>query len=58
MAVIELAKPGLEATTYELIITVGNAALLVNGILSTQLLTPLQCAGILHIYIYIFKHIF
>lgn len=45
MAVIELAKPGLEATTYELIITVGNAALLVNGILSTQLLTPMDCVG-------------
>ena len=45
MAVIELAKPGLEATTYELLVTVGNAALLVNGIISTQLLTPLRAAG-------------
>jgi hypothetical protein len=42
MAVIELAKPGQEATTYELIVTVGNAALLVNGVVSTQLLTPFR----------------
>jgi hypothetical protein len=42
MAVIELAKPGQEATTYELIVTVGNAALLVNGVVSTQLLTPFK----------------
>lgn len=40
MAVIELALPGQEATTYELIITVGNAALTLNGVISTQLLTP------------------
>lgn len=45
MAVIELAVPGLEATTYELIITVGNTALLINGIISTQLLFPLQSVG-------------
>lgn len=45
MAVIELAKPGLEATTYELITTVGNAALTLNGIVSTQLLTPLKAVG-------------
>ena len=38
LAVIELAKPGQEATTYELIVTVGNAAQLVNGVVSTQLL--------------------
>lgn len=42
MAVIELAKPGQEATTYELIVTVGNAALMVNGVVSTQLLTPFR----------------
>eukprot|EP00981_Chlorochromonas_danica_P010949 scaffold3553_cov180-Ochromonas_danica.AAC.16 len=48
MAVIELAMPGLEATTYELIITVGNAAQTVSGIIGTQLLTPLNavtCSG-------------
>ena len=39
MALIELAKPGQEATTYELIATVSNSALLVNGIVSTQLLS-------------------
>lgn len=37
MAIIELAKPGLEATTYELVLTSSNAGLLVNGILCTQL---------------------
>jgi hypothetical protein len=45
MAVIELAKPGQEATTYELIITVGNACLTFNGIISTQLLTPMKAVG-------------
>jgi len=45
MAVIELAKPGLEATTYELIVTVGNAALMINGIIATQLLDPLKVVG-------------
>jgi arginine/serine-rich splicing factor 1/9 len=45
MAVIELAKPGLEATTFELIVTVGNAALTLNGIISTQLLTPMKSVG-------------
>lgn len=42
MAVIELAKPGQEATTYELLVTVGNSAILLNGIVSTQLLTAFQ----------------
>ena len=45
LSVIELSKPGLEATTYELIITVGNAASTVSGIIATQLLTPLHAAG-------------
>ena len=38
MAVIELAKSGLEATTYELVVSVGNSALIVSGVLSTQFL--------------------
>ena len=45
MAVIELAKPGLEATTYELVITVGNAGQAVRGIISTQLLYPFNAVG-------------
>jgi hypothetical protein len=45
MAVIELARPGQEATTYELIVTVGNAALTANGVISTQLLTPMNAVG-------------
>jgi hypothetical protein len=45
MAVIEVAKPGFEATTYELIITAGNAALNLNGIISTQLLYPMGAVG-------------
>jgi hypothetical protein len=45
MAVIELARPGQEATTYEFIITCANAAATINGIISTQMLTPLQAVG-------------
>eukprot|EP00981_Chlorochromonas_danica_P001508 scaffold326_cov169-Ochromonas_danica.AAC.9 len=45
MAVIELAVPGQEATTYELIVTVGNAALTLNGVISTQLLTPMDAVS-------------
>lgn len=45
MAVIEVATPGLEATSYELLVTVGNACTTVNGIISTQMLTPLNSAG-------------
>ena len=37
MAVIELAKPGQEAITYELIVSVANAALTVTVVLATQL---------------------
>ena len=42
MSVIELSKPGQEATTYELLITVANAALTFSGIVATQLLFPLN----------------
>jgi len=42
MAVIELAKKGQEATTYELIISTANSAGTINTILSTQLLAPLR----------------
>lgn len=45
MAVIELARPGQEATTYEFIITCANAAATINGIISTQLLTPMKSVG-------------
>ena len=45
LAVIELAKPGQEATTYELVGTAANAALTVNAIISTQLLAPLNSVG-------------
>ena len=45
MSVIELSKPGLEATTYELVITVGNAASTLSSIIATQLLTPLNVVG-------------
>ena len=40
MAVIELAKAGQEAITYELIVSVANAGLTVTVVLATQLLTP------------------
>jgi hypothetical protein len=42
MAVIEISKTGQEATTYELLITVSNAAITVNRIIATQLLAPLK----------------
>lgn len=45
MCVIEVSKPGLEATTYELIITVGNACGTLGSIVATQLLLPLDCLG-------------
>lgn len=45
MAVIELARPGQEATTYELIVTVGNAAMTVSGVIATQLMTPMKTVG-------------
>jgi len=45
MAVIELALPGQEAVTYELVISTGNAAGTVSGIISTQLLTPFNAIG-------------
>lgn len=45
MAVIELALPGQEATTYELIVTTGNAALTLNGVIGTQLLTPMKATS-------------
>jgi hypothetical protein len=42
MSVIELAKPGQEATTYELVITVANAASTLSTVFATQLTTPLK----------------
>eukprot|EP01041_Mallomonas_annulata_P002110 gene2110-4125_t len=45
MAVIELAKPGQEATTYELVISVANAAITLAGVISTQLLHPVHANG-------------
>lgn len=41
MAVIELARPGQEAITYELIISVANSASQLSTIIATQLLTPM-----------------
>jgi hypothetical protein len=45
MAVIEVSRVGQEATTYELIVSVGNAAGTVSGILSTQLLGSVNANG-------------
>lgn len=45
LAVMELAKPGQEATTYELIVTVGNAASAMSGVIATQLLAPFRVVG-------------
>jgi len=45
LAVMELAKPGQEATTYELVVTVGNAASAISSIFATQLLSPFRVVG-------------
>lgn len=45
MAVIELAKPGQEAITYELIISAANSAGTLNLIVGTQLLNPFGANG-------------
>jgi len=45
LSVIELAQPGLEATTYELVVTVGNACLTVSSIIGTQMLVPTKAIG-------------
>jgi hypothetical protein len=45
LSVIELARPGLEATTYELIVTVGNACITVASIIGTQLMVPAKVIG-------------
>jgi len=45
LAVMELAKPGQEATTYELVVTVGNAASALSGTFATQLLGPFGVVG-------------
>jgi hypothetical protein len=42
MAVIELAKQGQEAVTYELIISVANSCSNLSTIVATQLLTPMK----------------
>jgi hypothetical protein len=41
MAVIELARPGQEAITYELIVSVANSASQLSTIIATQLLHPM-----------------
>lgn len=45
LTVLELAHPGLEATTFELITSVSNAGMSLSTILATQLLTPLRANG-------------
>lgn len=45
MAVIELAKPGQEAITYELIVSAGNSAGTLNSIIATQLTYPTNSAA-------------
>jgi hypothetical protein len=42
MAVIELAKKGLESTAFELIVSVANAGTIINNYLATELLAALQ----------------
>ena len=42
IACIELAAPGAEATTLELIVSTGNAAYTLAGVIATQMLFPLE----------------
>eukprot|EP00466_Bigelowiella_natans_P006437 jgi/Bigna1/135143/aug1.28_g9851 len=46
MAVIELAPAMLEGTTYELLISVSNAFITLNVVVSTQLMAPFRLAEI------------
>jgi len=39
-----LVNKGLEASSYELIVTTGNAAATVSSLISTQMLTPMNSA--------------
>lgn len=46
MAVVELAPVGLEATTYELLISVANSFITLNVVVSTQLMSPFSLAKV------------
>jgi len=46
MAVVELAPKGLEATTYELLVSVANSFITVNVIVTTQLMAPFSLAHV------------
>ena len=46
MAVIELAPVNLEATCYELLISVSNAFITLNAVTSTQLMAPFRLAEV------------
>eukprot|EP01041_Mallomonas_annulata_P002108 gene2108-4119_t len=45
LAIIELAKPGQEATTFELLLSMLNASGPISAAISTQLLLPLRAIG-------------
>jgi hypothetical protein len=45
MCVIELAKKGQEATTFELVVTIANTASTIASIIAVQLLTPFKASG-------------
>jgi hypothetical protein len=45
MTTIELAYPGLEATTYEILMSLANSVATIKGILSTQLLFAVDANG-------------
>eukprot|EP01042_Synura_sphagnicola_P001201 gene1201-1357_t len=45
LAVVELAKPGLESTTFELLISVANASQTLSNVLFTQLLNVFHATG-------------
>eukprot|EP00607_Mallomonas_marina_P007861 CAMPEP_0182419474 /NCGR_PEP_ID=MMETSP1167-20130531/3928_1 /TAXON_ID=2988 /ORGANISM="Mallomonas Sp, Strain CCMP3275" /LENGTH=404 /DNA_ID=CAMNT_0024594427 /DNA_START=611 /DNA_END=1825 /DNA_ORIENTATION=- len=45
VAIIEIAKPGQEASTFELLVSIGNSSWLISSIISTQLLVPFKATG-------------
>ena len=45
MCVIELAKKGQEATTFELVVTISNTASTLGSIFAVQLLSPFKASG-------------
>jgi len=46
LAVVEISPPGMEATVYEFLTTVHNAAITINGVLSSDFICWIGIGGI------------